>query len=279
MITLVFCCNDRIFEGVFLSAVSAARRTAMPLEVRLLTMDRRADNAAYVPLSEVHAQELARALHQLNPANRVIRQDLTCIFERVFGGGKNLKNSYTPYALLRLLLDREDVCTCDRVIYLDADTMVCADLLALWETDISEYEYAAAPDFLGTFWVAQDYCNSGVLYLNLEKIRQTGMFEKCRKLIFTKWYAMPDQSAIHNAASARLVLPRRFNEQRAVTSDTVIKHFNKGIVWFPFPHFYNIKQWERDAVQRKLRIHTFDDDYAFYDQFYHNDKKVTNETT
>lgn len=65
-------------------------------------------------------------------------------------------------------------------------------------------------------------------------------------------------------------MPRRFNEQRGITGETVIKHFNKGIVWFPF-HIYNVKQWQRDAVHKRLKITAFDDDYAFYDEFMKED--------
>lgn len=78
---------------------------------------------------------------------------------------------------------------------------------------------------------------------------------------------MPDQTAIHRSATARLYLDTRFNEQRSVKPDTVIKHFNRGIKWLPFPHFFNVKQWDRKAVRDKLKIRVFDEDYAFYDDF------------
>ena len=39
---------------------------------------------------------------------------------------------------------------------------------------------------------------------------------------------MPDQSALDRLTSSKLLLPRKFNEQRSLRKDTVIKHFNKG---------------------------------------------------
>lgn len=267
MIPIIYCGNDRIFEGVFLSALSVARRTAAPLEIRILTMDDTAANAKYTPITQEHVALLDAALKHFHPESRALRVDLTERFAEVFAGGKNLKNSYTPYALLRLLADDPAIVPHEKAIYLDVDTMACRDIRELWEIDLTDYEYGAAPDYMGTFWVAKDYCNSGVLLLNLKKIRETGMFEKCRGLIRTRWFAMPDQSAIHRSATARYPLDRRFNEQRQISAETVIKHFNKGIIWFPFFHLYNIKQWQRAAVHKKLGITVFDEDYAFYDKF------------
>ena len=36
---------------------------------------------------------------------------------------------------------------------------------------------------------------------------------------------MPDQTALHKLGKRRLYLPRRFNEQRGLREDTVVKHF------------------------------------------------------
>lgn len=267
MINVIYCCNDKLFEGVFLSATSVARRSGAPVSISVFTMDGRNEDLSYVPFSKDHASIINAAIKTFDERNEAAVFDLTEQFEKAFGGGKNLKNEFTPYALLRLLADDEKVAPCDKAIYLDADTMACGDIEELWNTDVSDYEYAAALDRLGKFWVARNYCNSGVLLLNLKKIRETGMFVKCRKLIKTKRFFMPDQTAIHRSATARLYLDTRFNEQRSVKPDTVIKHFNRGIKWLPFPHFFNVKQWDRKAVRDKLKIRVFDEDYAFYDDF------------
>lgn len=272
MINVIYCCNDKLFEGVFLSATSVARRSGAPVSISVFTMDGRNEDLSYVPFSKDHASIINAAIKTFDERNEAAVYDLTEQFGKAFGGGKNLKNKFTPYALLRLLADDEKVAPCDKAIYLDADTMACGDIEELWNTDVSDYEYAAALDRLGKFWVARNYCNSGVLLLNLKKIRETGMFVKCRKLIKTKRFFMPDQTAIHRSATARLYLDTRFNEQRSVKPDTVIKHFNRGIKWLPFPHFFNVKQWDRKAVRDKLKIRVFDEDYAFYDDFIKTEK-------
>lgn len=77
---------------------------------------------------------------------------------------------------------------------------------------------------------------------------------------------LSDQDALNRCASKKLLLPRRFNEQRKICPDTVLKHFCRGIRWLPFFYVYNIKQTEREKVHKELKITEFDDIYRQYDE-------------
>lgn len=88
MIPILYCGNDRIFEGLFLSATSIARRTGEALEVRVLTMDDSDANPAYRPITEERVATLDRALKRFHPENRAVRIDLSEKFFEAFGGGK-----------------------------------------------------------------------------------------------------------------------------------------------------------------------------------------------
>ncbi len=264
MIPIIYCGNDKIFKGIFLSALSVARRSKEALKVYVLTMNYTDGNPSFTSVCDEKIKVLDDALKQFNSDSLAVKVDLTEEFKRYFAGGKNCKTNYTPYALLRLLADKKEVIAEDKAIYLDVDTMACADINILYGIDVENYEYGAALDYMGKFWVAKDYCNSGVLLLNLKKIRETGLFEKCREKVYKNRYFMPDQTALHRSATARLYLDGRFNEQRDIKPDTVIKHFNKGINWLPFFKIYNIKQWEVDKVHSVFNIHDFDEDYEFY---------------
>jgi lipopolysaccharide biosynthesis glycosyltransferase len=68
-----------------------------------------------------------------------------------------LVNRYTPYALLRLLLDEIDVIP-DRVLYLDVDTVINKSIEELYQTNIENYEYAAVKDRYGRFFFNPRYC-------------------------------------------------------------------------------------------------------------------------
>lgn len=92
---------------------------------------------------------------------------------------------YTIGALFRILLPQ----ICDnlsKIIYLDSDLLINCDIKELWDTDIGNYCIAAVPDepvVNGIIWTKptsvgaiskETYFNSGVLYMNLDKIRKKG---------------------------------------------------------------------------------------------------------
>ena len=107
--------------------------------------------------------------------------------------GDSLKEKmgrYTIGSMFRVMLP-ELLPDVDKIIYLDADILVNRDIKELWDTDIQDYCLAAVPDYstvngLETPYPvanqevpASHYFNSGVLYMNLDRIRAKGsMHEK-----------------------------------------------------------------------------------------------------
>jgi lipopolysaccharide biosynthesis glycosyltransferase len=266
MIPVIYCGNQNTFKGVLLSIISILRRSKETIKFYILTMDLTFLKKTYLPYSDEQIDILNKIVKNLSPESEVIKLDLTEQFKTHFLGGRNVKNSYTPYALLRLLVDDQNIIPFDKAIYLDYDIMAVKDINILWNEDVSEFEYGASLDQLGKFWVNPRYCNSGVLLINLKKCRETGLFEKARKKVYKNIYFMPDQTALFRSVKARLLLPRKYNEQRSIKEDTVIKHFNKFIQWFPFKTV-NIKQWDIKRVHNRLKIHDFDEDYKIFNNF------------
>lgn len=263
-IPICYCGNRGIFGGIFLSVLSILSHTDAALEIILLTMDLSDENPAWLPFSEEQRQLLEKTLKQKNASSSAQIIDTTALHKQYFADGKNNKNAYTPYASIRLFLDLLD-CP-EKMIYLDADIMCCADVREYFDIDVSAHELAATLDVVGHRFFPRRYCNSGVLLLNLSRIRKTGLFEKARMKVKSRWMLMPDQSAINMFATAKLVLPYRFNEQRSIKADTVFKHFCKGFHWRgPLLTSYNIKQWQREQVHTVLGIREFDAIYAEFD--------------
>lgn len=266
-ISLCYAGNKAVFDGLLLSALSAAAHTNRPLDVHVLTMDLRKQKASYLPFSQNQMCILERALRRKNADSRVTCYDLTELYLHSANRNKNAKNKYTPYAQLRLFLSELKGIP-DKVLYLDVDTMCAGDIAPLFDTDIEGYEYAACVDPICKYWIDPHYCNSGVLLLNMPAVRESKLFERVRQLMCERHFAMPDQSALHKLGQRRLYLPRKYNEQsRRMREDTVIKHFCQGIkFYFILPLPLNIKQWQRERVHKTLKIFTFDDIYAEYDR-------------
>lgn len=264
-ISVCYSGNKRVFPGLLLSVLSLAEFTDRPLHVYALTMDLHETDPAFIPFSEAQIALLDRVLKEKNPQSKAERIDVSDRFRAELADGKNTENFYTPYTLLRLYMDEFENFP-NKIIYLDIDTMCASDIGQLYDIDLKDCEYGAVLDHMGKFWINRHYCNAGMLLLNLDQIRQTKLFKRARDYVYTHKMIMPDQSALHRLCQKRMYLPRRFNEQRGLHEDTVVKHFCRGIRWVPFFHIYNYKQWEREKVHKKLKIFYFDPIYEKFDR-------------
>lgn len=266
MINVCYSSNSKIFHGIVLSVLSMLQHVKESVTVYLLTMDLTHINPNFKPISKEQAAALEEIVKSYNPENAVVLIDATEKFIAEFSKSKNIKTGYTPYTITRLLLDLIDNIP-KKVIHIDVDTMVCSDIKQLYDVDVDGWEVAMVKDIVGHHWVRPSYCNAGVILMNLEEIKKTGLFVKARKRVNKVKMIMPDQSAINFLAKRKKILPYKFNEQRTIKPDTVIKHFCKGFKWYgPFFTLYNYKQWDRDAVHEKLGIHDFDGVYEIYDK-------------
>lgn len=145
------------------------------------------------------------------------------------------------------------------MLYLDADIMLNKDISRLYDLDISGVEYAAARDHYGKFLVHPNYINAGVLLFNMKKCRETGIFERARALIRVKKLTFADQSALIRSTSKKKMISGRFNDQKFLYKNTVIRHFSKRLFWLPYPHTENIKQWQVEKMRKKFGYRQFDD--------------------
>ncbi len=134
---------------------------------------------------------------------------------------KDFGESAAPYiskdGLYRLLIP-EVAPDLKKAIYLDADLVVARDLALLWDTDLGDNYLAAVPDPAGRRPVLEDfilqldlpkgalYINSGVMLMNIEKLRADHMVEKFFDI--AKHYgdklAYPDQDILNKACAPKI---------------------------------------------------------------------------
>lgn len=261
---LLLCGNQKVFDGALTELISIANRTAEPIHCFIFTMSLTRVKPEYQPIEDNQIDFLNRVLKAKNANHQVQKIDVTTLYEKEFGQSKN-ENAYcTPYTLLRLLADKIPE-TPDKLLYLDIDMMAGGDIAELYHINIDEYEYAAVKEKYGSKIIKRDYINAGMLLLNMKKIKETKLFEKARKLIQTRKLPFADQDAIYWSTTKKLILPRIYNEQSKFNKpETVICHFSKRLLLWPYPRTENIKQWQVEDVHRVLKCHAFDQDLEEY---------------
>lgn len=259
---LLYCGNQAMFDGLMLSVLSAARKSSRPLQVFVLTMDLRALDSRFAPLSWEQAAYLDEMVKAQHPAHSVRYLDGTAVFLDQMGKCPNLMSGYTPYSLLRLVADQMDLPP--QVLYVDCDTLFYGDIGTLEAFDFSDYPLVGAIDHLGKRFIAKDYVNTGVLHLNLQKIRDQNTFGRARALCMEKAMPFPDQDALNEVMDKKCFLPTRFNEQNRLQPDTIIQHFSKTIRFWPYFRIVNVKPWQIELVHSVLGLDNYDDLFKDY---------------
>lgn len=262
--------DANISDGLIISLLSVAKHSNEALNVYILTVDAEINGRHYFPVSGEVANALDKYLKQKNRLSSVKLINITDLFLKELPTA-NLSTRFTPCCMLRLFADLlPDIPS--RILYLDNDVICRQSITQLYCTDLTSIEFAAVPDYYGKWFfrrniLKKDYVNSGVLLLNMDEIRKSRLFENCRRLCREKEMFMPDQSALNKTATAKKLLPNKFNEQRRLHNDTVLQHFTTSFRLFPFFHTVSVKPWNIDGMHNTLKLHEYDELLAEYTVF------------
>ena len=256
--------NEKVFDGALTELISITNKTKENINCYIFTMELTRVKPEYAAIKDEQIEFLNEVIKRKNQNKKIIKVDVNDLYEKEYRNCKN-ENAYcTPYTLLRLLADLLPEVP-DKLLYLDIDMMAGGDISELYNIDISDYEYAAVKEKYGSVLLYPDYINAGMLLLNMKKIKETGLLKKARELIKNKKMLFADQDAIYKATSKKLLIPRKFNEQSKFNrKDTIICHFCKRLLLWPYPRTENFKQWQIEEVHKVLKCHAFDQDLNEY---------------
>jgi lipopolysaccharide biosynthesis glycosyltransferase len=146
-------------------------------------------------------------------------------------GDLNVNYHFSRAMYGRLLLP--DIIDAIKVLYLDCDILIKADISDLWKIDISEYYAGAVIDpclsGMGGYYIfppggriissCKPYFNSGVLLLNLEKCRQDNLMDQALRFVDenSERLDFPDQDALNVVMQGKwLPLDPCWNVQSAI---------------------------------------------------------------
>ena len=255
MINLLLCGNNKVFDGILTQIISILNRTKEDLNLYIFTMDKSELRDDFLPIDDNQIEFLIEIIKQKSPKSNLTKIDVTDIYNKEFKDSKN-ENAYcTPYTLLRLLVDLIPNMP-EKILYLDVDIMVGGDLNRLFDIDKEKY---------GCWLIRPDYINAGMLLINMKEAKKNKLFEKARNLIKNKKFVFADQDALFWATTRKKIISRIYNEQsRFDRKGTIICHFCKRLLWFPYPHTENFKQWNIEEVHKILKCHYYDKDLEEY---------------
>lgn len=254
--------DAHIGDGVLVSVLSLLKHVQEPLHIYILTATMAADGQRWAPLPDSTVAYLNRVVSQRSPASTVVKIDVTALFNAE-PPTANLATRFTPGSMLRLYADELPQLP-DRLLYLDTDVLCRRDPGAFYSQDFRGAEFIGVLDHYGKWffhhgWRPFDYVNSGVLLLNMPRIKETGLFAKARVRCQERKMFMPDQSALNKLAVNKRLAPTRYNEQHTLKADTVLQHFSTTLHLFPWFHTQTVKPWQPEAMHSVLQLHAYDD--------------------
>lgn len=145
-----------------------------------------------------------------------------------FGGAINLLKVCYPDLLPKL----------QKVIHLDADTIVCDSLVDMWKTDLTGKWFAAVPERFGRYKpFGEKYYNAGVMLLNLKQIREDKITPVMVEYLNTVRQPWADQDAwnkygIEQGKIVELVARYNENQMTGTTDAPAIVHYCGVVNWW-----------------------------------------------
>jgi len=264
----MFAGNSKVFDGMIITLLSMTKHTDKPINAFLLTMDLREVDEKYLPINEKQVKILSDILKQKNEKSSLMLLELTKMFKEEMDMSVNMRTQFTPYSMLRLFADKLEILP-DKIIYLDVDTIINDDISKLFDINVEDYELAGVKDIYNwaspSRWFKKFYFNSGVLLLNMKKIKETGMFTKARKICIKRRMLYADQDALNNTSKLTLQLPVIFNSKDKYYKEIVIHHFcnvREGKIKFIGKWWRRIKPWNVELV--KKQFNAYDDIFDKY---------------
>ena len=254
---IMYCGDSNTIDGIMISLLSIIKHIDDELHVYILTMN--FENHMSLGNKEKKVLEKIVKKKNKNSFVKIIDAEskyLSCV------PSANINTRFTPYCMLRLYADM--IYLPSKILYLDYDVVCNGDFRSFYNMDNSKYEMVGVLDYYGSHFfrkkiVEKDYLNSGVLLFNLDLIKKTKLFERCRDMCKNVKMLMPDQSALNKLSEFKCIVPSKYNEQHMMHDDTIFRHFTTTFRFFPKFKTQTIKPWHIDKLHNVLNTYCFDD--------------------
>ena len=171
---VLYCGDGNIADGVIISVLSLLKNSEETLNVYLLTADVGCGSTHYKALPKQFAIFLDVLVKKYNPLNTVKLYDISDKFSAE-APISNLATRFTPCCMLRLYADLVEGLP-SKILYLDNDVICRLNPATFYNINMNDAEVAGVLDYYGSWlfkhnFLRRDYLNSGVLLLDLDKIK------------------------------------------------------------------------------------------------------------
>ncbi len=219
-------------------------------------------------LNEAEREYINRVIRLSGCAKRVSIEiiDASGHYANHIKSNLNVTPTFTKYTLYRLLLPGLLPQNVDKILYLDADTLVEGDIRPLYKINLKNNFLAAVGDAgarerktqLG-FTEQEKYFNAGVLLMNLREIRKAQLQRVWLEHVNGTQYTWPDQDILNITCKGRVsfvnIIYNTFGSDNPVKHPKII-HYTVQKPWnnATVPRYDRWQKARADFDQRYLKI-------------------------
>lgn len=201
-----------------------------------------------------------------------IQIDIVMVDSKNYDGLEKKYSSVSKSALLKFSIAKylEKI---DRVLYIDGDTIILKDLSNLCNLDLTEFYAAVVKDgpkdnIVGgkkhQYYGENSYFNSGMMLLNLSKIRKEGIVERLINYRLNEYNYFMDQDAFNMVFKNKVMyLGLEYDFMLHL-----ISYINSSFSLKQLINYYNLQQYETiDELFENIAIihYTFEKPWKYFD--------------
>lgn len=161
----------------------------------------------------------------------------------------NYNNMFTHIGLLKVCY--QSLLPIDKVIHLDADTIINGSLKPMWDIDLTNKWYAMVPEYKGRYKPFGDkYYNAGVMLINLKGLRESNIENEM--IFYLNSFKQPwcEQDAfnkfgIENNKIVDLDIKYNENVMTGYTDEPVVIHYCSIGNWWNNPTMSRVEYLNR----------------------------------
>ena len=274
MINIYYCVDKKLFGQQILSLLSLVKYCKEPINVINLTVEIPEFNKKGKKFTEKEDKLCESILKRGNKQSTYKSVDVSNLFKEKLLMGPNTHNKYYSYYVTVRLLAHLVPEIPDKVIYLDADTIMNGNIKELFDIDMNGFEIAGRRDS-GRI---TNYFQSGVMLMNMKEIRASGLLERACNLCATKKYiCYIDMSALNTACKKRKMLPKKYNCYK-YDKNCIVHHVcatRESKIPFTKKWWHRIKTDELDLM-RKFHPE-YEEFYSEYEKIKKDNKQIFGE--
>lgn len=201
---VVMAANDTVYCGLELVIYSTLTHNKN-INWYILTMDIGLPNGqAFRGIDEAQKNKLRKIVQYLDQNSNITFVDCAQYHKDFLAGGANEFSGFTPYAALRLIMDKALPYIND-ALYFDCDVAVRGNFETMYYDCCNHKENCAYAVYAEEAEHHEGEMVSGVMFFNLDVTRKTGFFDRAIYNFKAREYRYPDQMAMRDAgAIARL---------------------------------------------------------------------------